>query len=863
VSSSVATQAATPQPHELIQTYDLGARQPAGVQGRVLFWIAFAWAAYQLWSASPLPFVTSILLMDDTRTRAIHVAFCFLLAFAAWPAFAASPRDRVPWIDWVLAILGAASALMIVAFYAGISARAGGVRLGWEMAGALVGLALLFEVTRRAIGLPLVIVAACFIAYAFLGPWMPDVIAHRGVTLNRFIDHMWLTTEGIFGIAIGVSDTIIFLYVLFGALLDRAGGGNYMIQLCISFLGHLRGGPAKACVVSSAATGLVSGSSIANIVSSGVFTIPLMQRVGYSREKAAAIETSSSINGQFMPPVMGAAAFLMTEFVGITYFEVIKHAFLPAVISYVGLYYIVHIEALKANIPVLGRAIERPWFERLRRASAAVLGLILVSGAFYFVFDRIDVWFGRAALWIVAVVLLVAYVAALAISARYPEITAEPPSEPMATLPATWPTLLAGLHHLLPIAVLIWCLMVEQLSAQTAVMWAIVVQVMTVVTQRPLRALFRGEGALGSALAFGVRDLVEAMVVCSRNMVGVAVAMASAGIIIGVVSLTGLGLQVTSIIETVSGGSFAAMLVLTAIVCIILGMGLPTTANYLVVVMIMAPVLVEVAARNGLVVPLIAVHLFVFYFGLISGTTPPVAVDAYAGAAIAKADPIKTCLLSFYYSMRTTILPFVFLFNTELLLIGIGSWWHLLLVLVAATAAIMLFAAASLGWWLVRSRWWETLVLLLISLVLMHPGLVWDRLYPPFASAPASRILELAERAPADALIRLVVSGENLSGDLVTKTVALPLGPAGLAAADRLSRHAGLDLEIRGERVRARAVRNDGPAKKAGIAAAWQIRELQIQTDRPAKHWLYLPAAALLAAVWWAQRRRRGTPIAA
>ena len=330
---------------QLVADSDTGGRKPQGLTRHIIFAVALVWALFQYWYASPLPFALGWGILNDTEARAIHLAFALFLSFAAWPAFKRSPRDRVPAIDWLLAGLAAFAGAYIMLFYAQLATRPGQPTT-MDIAVAATGLVLLLEATRRAIGWPMAALAVIFLAYCMAGPWLPEVLAHKGASLSRLMSHMWLTTEGVYGIALGVSAGTIFVYVLFGSLLDRAGGGNYMMQVSFAALGHLRGGPAKVAVVSSALNGMISGSSVSNVVSGGIFTIPLMKKAGYGGVKAGAIETMSSVNGQIMPPVMGAAAFLMVEYVGISYAEIVKHAFLPATLSYIGLLYIVHREAL-------------------------------------------------------------------------------------------------------------------------------------------------------------------------------------------------------------------------------------------------------------------------------------------------------------------------------------------------------------------------------------------------------------------------------------------------------------------------------------------------------------------------------------
>ncbi|MBI4184100.1 MAG: TRAP transporter permease [Proteobacteria bacterium] len=842
---------------DLVADIDTGARRPGGLVGKALFLVALAWSLYQLYTASPLPFITGILLIDDQQARAIHLAFATFLAFCSYPAFRSSPRERIPAYDWVLAAVGAFSSLFIILFYEQIVGHTGGVRTMPELIVSMIGFLCLLEITRRALGIPLVVVACIFALYAFAGPWTPQIISHRGVSLNRFVDHMWLTTEGVFGIALGVSNSFIFLFVLFGSLLQKAGAGNFFIKLSFALLGHLRGGPAKAAVVSSGMTGLVSGSAIANIVTTGTFTIPLMKRVGYTPEQAGAVETSSSINGQIMPPVMGAAAFIMTEFIGISYYEVVKHAFLPAVISYIALYYIVHLEAVKANMPVIARKTERTLVQKTLAFALSVAGVVAVGAGVFAAIELVKAIAGGGTVYLVILLFAAAYLALLWLASRYPDLEIDDPTAPLVRIPETLPVLMAGLYYLLPVIVLIWCLVVERFSPGLAVSWSVAALVAEIVTQRPIIAAMRGQGGAGALLKAGIVDLIDGLVIGARNMVNVAVALASAGIIVGVVSLTGLGLLMTGVIETISGGNLMAMLLVTALMCIILGMGLPTTANYIVVISVMAHPIVTLAAQGGLIVPLIAVHLFVFYFGLISGTTPPVAVDAFAGAAVARADPLKTCVISFYYSMRTTILPFIFVFNTELLMIGIQSVVHFLMTVSAAVLAMLVFAAGTQRYFLTWSRHWESAALLLVAFTLLRPGFWLDRVWEPFDTIDPMRIEEFVQKKPSESNLRLRVEGPNFSGQTVNKVVLLPLGANGPSGAERLKKAAGLTLAQRDGKVMVANIDLNSPAQQWGMDFDWEIQEVQVEAERPDKEWFYIPGLLLLGLVVFAQRRRK------
>ncbi len=838
---------------EMVAEADTGGRAPTGAVAKALLGVALAWSLFQLWYASPLPFVVGFFVFNDTEARSIHLAFAIFLAFTSYPAFRRSPRAYVPAIDWVLAAAGAFCAAYIFLFYAQLSTRPGQPTT-MDLVTALVGMVLLLEAARRALGPAMAIVAIFFLGYVFGGPYMPDMIAHKGASLSKAMSHQWLTTEGVFGIALGVSTSFIFLFVLFGSLLDKAGAGNYFIKSAFALLGHMRGGPAKAAVVSSAATGIISGSSIANVVTTGTFTIPLMKRVGYRPDQAAAVEVSSSVNGQLMPPVMGAAAFLMVEYVGISYTQVIKHAFLPAIISYIALFYIVHLEALKADLQGLPRRTQSTIGQRLVSFAMTVAGFVVLSGVVYYGIGWIKAAFPDAAIYLVGVLLFGAYFGLLWYGAKQPVLELDDPDAPVFELPETGPTLKSGLHYLLSVVVLIWCLMVEQLSPGLSAFWATLFMIAILVTQRPLTAFFRGQGEYGAAVKLGLRELLEGLVVGARNMIGIGVATAAAGIIVGTVSLTGIGLVMTELVELISGGNLMIMLLLVAVISLILGMGLPTTANYIVVSTLMAPVVVELGAQSGLLVPLIAVHMFVFYFGLMADVTPPVGLASFAAAAIARTDPIKTGVTAFFYSMRTAILPFLFIFNTQLLMIGIDSTLHLVMTVVSATVAMLLFAAATQGFFFVKSRWYESAALLLITFTLFRPGYWWDMAYPPFENVPASRMMEVAEAKPVNANMRVWVEGETIEGKKVKKGVLLPMGEKG-PARERLKK-AGLTIMTLGDEISVGAVAFGSRAEKLGLENGFKFTEIEVPAERPDKEWMFLPALVLLGLVIALQRMR-------
>ncbi|CAG1015663.1 hypothetical protein BURC_01020 [Burkholderiaceae bacterium] len=837
---------------QLVADTDTGGRQPTGWSAKLLFGTALAWALFQTWYASPLPFALRFGVLNDTEARAIHLAFALFLAFTAWPASRRSPRHHVPVTDWVLALAGAFAGAYLLLFYAELATRPGQPTT-MDIATAVVGMLLLLEATRRAVGWPMAALALLFLAYAMAGPLLPDLVSHKGASLNRLMSHMWLTTEGVFGIALGVSTGAIFVYVLFGTLLDRAGAGNYMMQVSFAMLGHLRGGPAKVAVVSSALNGMISGSSVSNVVSGGIFTIPLMKKAGYGGIKAGAIETMSSVNGQIMPPVMGAAAFLMVEYVGIPYSDIVKHALLPAVLSYIGLLYIVHLEALKLGMmPIVNRE-PRPWRDKAIRFGLGLSGSVIVIAGLYYLFEAIQGLLGAMAPYAISAVVLVLYLISVRAAARSPDLPQDIDVDNPKPLD-TWPTVRAGLHFLIPIGTLIWCLMVWELSPALSAYWAIVLLVLLMVTQRPLIDFFRGQKTPG-AWVDGLHDVVAGFNDGARNMIGIGVATATAGIIVGVITLTGLGLRMTEFVEFVAQGNVIMMLLFIAFVCLVLGLGVPTTANYVLVATLMAPVVVELGARSGLVIPLIGVHLFVFYYGIMGDITPPVGLATFAASAISGEDPIKTGIQGSVYALRTVILPFIWIFNSQLLLIDVHGVAELVRVVVACTIAMLVFAAVTMNWFRVASRWWETLLLLVATALLFRPDAFMDQLAPPYRDAAPSAAYQVAQEAETDATIVMVIKGTTIEGEDVTKTVAVQLGDKGADGRKRLA-DAGLQLSTLGDQVQISAVKFGTRAKRGGFEQGWDVAALKLPSDRPTPHWFYLPALLLIGLVWWTQGRR-------
>jgi TRAP transporter 4TM/12TM fusion protein len=556
------------------------------------------------------------------------------------------PADRIYPADYILAGIACLAALYIVFDWTGIMMRAG-VPLGRDIAISLLLIVLILEASRRVIGPALGIIAVLFTVYAFLGPYMPSVFAFRGISLEKYISQAALSTEGIYGIPLDVSANTVFLFVLLGSMLDKAGAGHFYNDLAISLLGKYKGGPAKAAVVSSGLTGLVSGSSIANVVTTGTFTIPLMKKVGYPAKVAAATEVAASTNGQLMPPIMGAAAFIIAEYLSIPYLDVVKAAAIPAFVSYFALFYITHLEASKLGLRGL----------------------------------------------------------------------------PAADIPRFLSVMKAGFYYLIPLAVLIYELIIMRHTPKLAAFNAIVVLVLIILVKETILVV-RGNATPRAALARALQTIGAGLTSGSRNMLSVAIATATAGIVVGIVNL-GIGSLIVQVVEIISGGSIFLLLLITAVASLVIGMGLPTTATYIVMASITVPVIIKLSAL-GVVgfIPPIAAHLFCFYFGILADDTPPVGLAAYAAAAIARSDPIPTGIKGFMYDLRTAVIPFMFVFNAELVLYGVESFAQAILIFVMAILGAFAFTNAVQGWFIVKNKWYEVPLYLIASVILFYPAIL-------------------------------------------------------------------------------------------------------------------------------------------
>ncbi len=788
-TSSSTPEGLTPDLEKTLEDIEYTGRKHSTSTTKILGIIAASWSLFQLWIASPIPFEVSWLkfaIISDSPARSTHLAFALLLVFLVFPMSRRRASSTIPWTDVALALLACFCALYPALNWANIATRAGilleldvfGFTIPFEAILGWVGIICLLEATRRGIGLPLVCVASVFILYSIFGQQMPDLISHKGVSLSRLSGYQWLSNEAIFGIPIEVTTSFVFLFVLFGAILDKAGAGRFFLNLAFSMVGQFSGGPAKAAILASGMTGLISGSSIANVVTTGTFTIPVMKRIGMPAVKAGAIEVAASVNGQIMPPIMGAAAFIIAEFVGVTYNDVIIAAFIPAFICYIALLYISHMEAQKLGLRGL----------------------------------------------------------------------------PKEEVPAFMPTLMSGLHFLIPVGLLVYLLLIERWTPASAVFYSINLMFLIIIAQK-LWSAHKTGASMGQAFMAGLTDIYGGLIVGARNMITIAIAVGAAGIIVGSVSSTGLNNALISVVEAISGGNIYILLFMTSILCLILGMGLPTTANYVVVASLLAGVVVELGNAAGLVLPLIAVHLYVFYFGLMADVTPPVCLAAFAASAISRADPLKTGFQAFFYEIRTAMLPVVFIFNTELLLIGVESFWHGLMVFVVSLIAILCFSSLTQRWMFTRVKLWEMAVLFIVMVGLFRPNIYMSQIYPDFIELDPAKFVAGEIQIEPGRDIRVHVTRSTEYGDRF-KLFRIPIPED---ADGDIQKVLGLTLErdVAGNYF-VSDVSFEGKAEKIGITWDDLITGIEVeQLDRPAKAWVYPFMLILLGVVIFAQLKRR------
>jgi len=586
--------------------------------------IAVCFSLFQLYTAM-------FGLLEAQIQRPTHLMFALTLIYLLYPTRkpkrAGSGGLQIHPIDIILSLLSIAVASYSLFTYQNLMESAG-LYSTTDYIMAVLGILLTMEATRRIVGLPIVIIASCFLLYAYLGSYFPGFLNHRGYEIKRIVTHMWFTTEGIMGIPLGVSATFIFLFILFGTFLTSTGIMTFFIDISNAIAGWASGGPAKVAVLTSALEGTVSGSSVANTVGSGSFTIPLMKSLGYKPEFAGAVEAAASTGGQIMPPVMGAAAFLMAEFIGLPYIEIAKAAAIPALLYFTGIWTVVHFEAKKCGLKGLSR-------------------------------DR---------------------------------------------LPNLWKVLKKDIHLILPLVAIIY-LLVKGFTPMRAALGGLGLCIVV--------------GTLRKATRLNLAKLLDTLETGARSALGVALACATAGIIVGVVTLTGLGLKMGDGLLALSGGFLIPTLIFTMITSLILGMGAPTTANYIITSTCAAPAILALG------VPVLAAHMFVFYFGIIADITPPVCLAAFAGAAIAKANPIKTGIEATKLAIAAFIIPYIFVLSPQLLLINTTPW-EVVQIIITAVIGMIGIGAAVEGWYWTRMSWWERIIILAGGLLLAIPGTLTD-----------------------------------------------------------------------------------------------------------------------------------------
>jgi TRAP transporter 4TM/12TM fusion protein len=607
---------------EILKKYDKESdyRKLTGFGAKLVSAIAITFSLFQIYTA-----VFGVL--DAMIQRSIHIAFGFCLIFLLYPARKSWPRHSVHPVDMIFSVLGAAVPMYIVVFYQDLVSRAGTVTTLDFMVG-LLAVVLVIEAARRVVGWPMVTIALLFLAYALLGPYIPGELAHRGADLDTLVQHLFYTTEGIFGIPIGVSSTFIFLFILFGAYLEKTGMGQFFIDIANAIAGWASGGPAKVAVLSSGLMGTVSGSSVANVVGTGSFTIPMMKKLGYKPEFAGAVEATASTGGQLMPPIMGAAAFLMAEFTQTPYVTIIAAAVIPALLYYFGVWTGVHLEARRLGLRGLNRD-ELPKFK----------SLVVERG-----------------------------------------------------------------HLVIPLLAIIY-LLVSGKTPMKAALYAIVLSI--------------GVSMLRKNTRIGVKDIIEGLEQGARGVLGVLAATACAGIIIGVVTMTGLGLKLGTTLVDLAQGQLFLTLFFTMITSIILGMGVPTTANYVITSTIAAPALVLIG------VPVLAAHMFAFYFGIIADVTPPVALAAFAGAGIAKADPLKTGFNASKLAIAAFLVPYIFVYNPTMLMIDVHAW-EIVQIAITSVIGIIGVSAGVAGFLLTNLSFIERIAFFIGGIMLVTPGTYTD-----------------------------------------------------------------------------------------------------------------------------------------
>jgi len=677
---------------EILKKYDKEAnyRVYAGPMARVVTALAITFSCFQVYTAL-------FGVLDAMIQRSVHLSFGLALIYLLYPSSKRWAKDRLHPLDLAFAVLGALAPMYIIVNYGQLVLRAG-TATTMDMIVGVIGILLVLEAARRIVGLPIVIIASVFILYAFVGPWLPGQLAHRGVDVGDLVQHLFFTTEGVFGIPLGVSSTFIFLFILFGAYLEKTGLGQYFIDLANSIAGRAAGGPAKVAVLSSGLMGTVSGSSVANVVGTGSFTIPMMKRLGYKGEFAGAVEATASTGGQLMPPIMGAAAFLMSEMTGVAYVRIIGAAVIPALLYYFGVWAGVHFEAKKLGL----RGLRKDELPNLK-----------------------EIFFGRGYLMLPLVgivwLLVTGYTPMLA--AFYAIILSI-----AAAVLGWWAPLPIG-GMVVFFAVMKPLFKVGPYGADGALRY--LTQMTPLGALTVLVIIMLGFAFFKKKPALGVREIVGGLESGARGAIGVLAATACAGIIIGVVTKTGLGLKLGTVLVSAANGNLMLTLAFTMVTSIILGMGIPTTANYIITSTIAAPAIIMILRQKFPELPADAIsiilpaHMFAFYFGIIADVTPPVALAAFAGAGIAKANPMKTGFNASKLAIAAFLVPYIFVLNPAMLMIDVRLASGILMVLTSMVGIIGV-SSGVMGYLLCPSRWWERVLMAAGGIMMVYPGTFSD-----------------------------------------------------------------------------------------------------------------------------------------
>ncbi len=565
--------------------------------------------------------------LDAHLQRAVHLSFAMALVFLLYPARKSWSRANLHPLDAILTVIAVALPLYVVVFYQDLVLRSGIPTLPDIIVG-ICGVLMVLEAARRVVGWPIVTIAILFLAYALAGPNVPGAFAHRGVTLEQLAVHLYFTTEGVFGIPLGVSATFIFLFILFAAYLEKTGLGKFFIDLANAIAGWARGGPAKVAVLSSGLMGTVSGSSVANVAGTGSLTIPMMKKLGYKPEFAGGVEAAASTGGQLMPPIMGAAAFLMAEFVGIPYIQVAKAAVIPALLYFSGIMLVVHLEAKKEGL----EGIPRDQLPKVKK-------IILERG-----------------------------------------------------------------HLSIPLIAIVY-LLIAGYTPMRAALWAIGLTILS--------------SMLRAATRISFRDVIAGLEDGARSALGVIIACATAGVIIGVVTKTGLGLRLGSELVYLAKGLLLPTLFFTMITSLLLGMGVPTTANYVITSTIAAPIILQLG------VPVLAAHMFAFYFGIIADVTPPVALAAFAGAGIARSNPLMTGVSAFKLAIAAFLIPYIFVMSPSMLMID-TTLPQVLTIIATSLLGMLGVAAAVTGYFVDKAKWYERILFFAGGLMMIDPNITTD-----------------------------------------------------------------------------------------------------------------------------------------